>query len=193
MQHTMNHTGKGAVFIRGFMTKFEELSEKGKDIPLRACQDAGLTAVQEQSENISVAYISKLARELVEDGVVAKKKKGRKFYMQKTGKTDIFLNWLEDNENWGTDLHEVEDLEIQEKMEIAKYMKDHKAILIFADDPMPKHQYSYLMKQFKEGKLDMVFVDADYSPYIRPNEDEDEEYIPVSDHTSAFDGYSLDD
>jgi hypothetical protein len=191
LKDTMNHTGKAAVFVRGFMTKFAELQEQGKPIPLRICQNAGLTAVQELSENISVAYISKLARELSDDGVVAKTKQGRKYFMKATDKTELFLDWLDDNPHWGVDLHADDTLAVQDKMEIVSYMRQHKGVLISAADPLPKSQYSYLMKKFQEGRLNMVFVLDDQDVYLAPEGDTpvDEDLLPVTDFAT---GMSLD-
>jgi len=190
MKNTINHTGKAAVFIRGFMTKYAELAAKEKDIALRVCQDAGLHAVQALDDDISVAYISRLARELVEDNVVSKKKRGRKFYMGPASKTDLFLDWLDDNEDWGAEIMDDATVEVKEKMQILEHMNKHKGILIYADDPLPKAQYSFLMKQFKEGKLNLVFVERDYETFITPDSSEVDvppEFIGVVDAPTNMD------
>lgn len=170
MQNIMNHTGKAAVFVRGFMNKFAELQEQNKPIPLRLCQNAGLAAVQELSENISVPYISKLARELSDDGVVAKAKQGRKYFMKATDKTDVFLDWLDDNPHWGVDLHADDTLAVQDKMEIVAFMRKYKGVIISASEPLPKSQYSYLMKKFNEGKLVMAFILEGQCVFVSPEE-----------------------
>lgn len=176
MQNVMNHTGKAAVFVRGFMTKFRDLSEDNKQIALRVCQNAGLAMVNELGENISVPYISKLARELSDEGVIGKSKQGRKYFMKKTDKTDIFLDWLDDHPDWGVDMQVEDTTGIEDKMEIVKILKKNKGLVIYASEPLPKTQYGFLMKKFNEGKLDMAFVLADQNVIVTTSESGGEFY-----------------
>lgn len=166
MQNVMDHTGKAAVFIRGFMTKFNSLTDEGKQVALRVCQNAGLDAVNELGENISVPYISKLARELSDEGVIGKKKQGRKYFLKPTDKTDAFLDWMNEHSDWGADMQVEDTTGIEDKMEIVKILKKHKGLVIYASDPLPKVQYGFLMKKFNEGKLDMAFVMADQNVIV---------------------------
>src|SRR6476620_1658186 len=46
LQATLNLTGKAAVFVRGFMEYFGEHWQEMGEVPLRACQEAGLAQVQ---------------------------------------------------------------------------------------------------------------------------------------------------
>lgn len=164
LQNTMNHSGKAAVFVRGFMTEFwkrqRAADEKGTEaiIPLRVCQDAGLAAVQELGEDISVPYVSKLARQIASDGLVSKKKKGRKFYLSDTSDTELFMDWLQGRPDWGVDIRSDEDNEIRQRMDIIEFMKEHRGVVIHPEHQLPKAQYSFLMKKFAEGKLKMVLM-----------------------------------
>lgn len=152
MKETIGLTGKGAVFVRAFMETFEP------NVSLRECQDAGRVAVEELGEDISVAYISNLARKLTIHHIVDKRKEGRKYFLIRSDHTNDFLDWLQDNPRWGVDLNLDGLVEVEQRDELLNFLDERHSVLISAKHPLPKAQYRLLMKQFSEGKLDMAFV-----------------------------------
>jgi len=165
MQATTQLTGKAAVFVRGFM-EFYDKQVAGSDT-LRGCQEAGLQAVKDLGDDISVAYISRLARDLANEKVIAKSKKGRRFFLRDAEYTDEFLDWLEQNPVWGMDLNPDAMSEIGERMQILDFLDEHRAVLINKDRPVPKAQFRLLMKLFSEGKLSMAYVNSDLPVFIK--------------------------
>jgi len=165
MQATTQLTGKAAVFVRGFM-EFYDKQVKDSDT-LRGCQEAGLQAVKDLGDDISVAYISRLARDLANEKVIAKTKKGRRFFLRDAEYTDEFLDWMEENPAWGTDLNADAMNEITERMELLDFLEDNHAILINKDRPIPKAQFRLLMKMFSEGKMSMAYVPSELPVFIK--------------------------
>ena len=184
MQNTTNQTGKAAVFIRGFMEHFQEQWEKNpKPVPLRACQDAGAAAVADLGDEISVAYISKIGRELAADKVIKKSKKGRNYFVEPSEWTDSF--WVDFlpgwGENWGKELNPDAINEMHERDQIIKFVKKHRGVVIYQDQQLPKAMYSYLMKKFNEGKLKLAFLMPDDVVMVHSKE-EDEKGYPWEEH-----------
>jgi hypothetical protein len=165
MQATTQLTGKAAVFVRGFM-EFYDKQVAGSDT-LRGCQEAGLQAVKDLGDDISVAYISRLARDLANEKVIAKSKKGRRFFLRDADYTDEFLDWLEQNPVWGMDLNPDAMGEITERMELLDFFDSNRAVLINKDRPVPKAQFRLLMKLFNEGKLNMAYVASDLPVFVK--------------------------
>lgn len=165
MHNTLELSGKAAVFARGFMEYFADQLEEGKPaVPLRDCQEAGAAKVGELGEEISVPYISKIAREMGKDKLFKKVKRGRSFFLEEADDTNEFLVVVVTN-NWGTDLNVDAMREVRQREEILAYMKKNRAIEIYSDDPLPKAQYSFLMKKFNEGKLKLAFTYVDDELY----------------------------
>ena len=152
---TPEYLGKAAVFARGFMDYFE--AREDEPVPLRDCQEAGKQAVEDLGESISVAYISKLARQISVDKILKKSKRGRNYVLEQGPEYNEFWADLEADPAWGTDLNRDAMIELKYRTDIRDFMNDYRAITIHQDDPLPKVQYSYLMKKFNEGKLQLTF------------------------------------
>lgn len=155
--------GKSAVFVRGFMDYWDKYAGEDweKAVPLRDCQEAGKQAVEELGEAISIAYISKLARQLSQEKILKKTKKGRNYYLEAGPNVTTYWAAIEADEAWGTDLNSEALREVDERMKIGDFMKENRAVEIYAEAPLPKAMYSYLMKRFTEGKYKIIFAYAD--------------------------------
>lgn len=184
MQRTLDLTGKAAVFARGFMEYFSDRLEEGKtSVPLRECQEAGAAKVSELGDEISVAYISKIAREMGKDKLFNKVKRGRSFFLEEGEDTDEFMIWIDDRpDEWGSDLNVDAMKELRDREQIIEYMKKYRGIVIKSDDPLPKAMYSFLMKKFTEGKLKLSFTYAEDLVFISDPED-----MQPTDEISTYD------
>jgi hypothetical protein len=171
MQAIWNLSGKAAVFARGFMEHYQNREDDKKPITLRECQEAGAQAVADLGDEISVAYISKLGREITKSKIVGKVKTGRNYYLVEDEETDNFFADLELYENWGKDLNPDAMEELTQRTEIIEYMKKFRGVVIEAGNQLPKAQYSFLMKKFNEGKIKMAFMYEDQYVFLTDDHD----------------------
>lgn len=153
MKEIIELSGKAAVFVKGFMRHYAP----GK--PLRECQNAGREAVEDLGEEISNPYISKLARQLTDAGVVGKRKVGRHYVMRDALLTKDFLDYIDGNQDWGEEIFQEAVNEVVLKKEIIDFVEEHKGVLIHADRQLTKAAYSTLTKKFKKGELMMAFIE----------------------------------
>lgn len=153
MKKTTNLTGKAAVFVRGFMEAFEE------NTSLRLCQEAGKAATEELGDEISIAYVSRLARDLSTDRIVGKVKKGRSYFLTKSVHTDAFLEWLKIHDDWGRDLENAGVSEAIARSRIVEHLDTYGGVRIVSKRPIDKAQFKLLMKNFQAGELELAFVE----------------------------------
>jgi hypothetical protein len=150
---TIKMTGKAAVFARGFMSVF------GQNVPLRECQDAGKALVEELGEEISVAYISNLSRDMHKDGIFSKRKVGRRYFLKSADFTNDFIDFLAENPEWGNDVIPDSMLEVQQRTDIIDFLDENHSVLIHHKRQMSKASYAVLQKRFKAGQLMMAFIE----------------------------------
>lgn len=147
-----NLGGIGAVFARGFMEMYETQERR-----LRQCQEGGQALVEELDSTISVPYISKISRLLTEAGVVGRTKVGRKFYVTDGKNLNDFMDWMNDNPDWGSRLTGSQDDDLQ-RLKVLEHLDEHGCVLSTADNRIPKAAYKLLMQKVQAGTLDIVFV-----------------------------------
>lgn len=150
--------GKSAVFVRGFIEHLLVCMDEGvRPIYLRDCQDAGVDAVQELGDDISVSYLSQLSNKIeLETRSYEKKLQGKKYtlVLRDTRKLQDLVN----DENFGRDLkpkQSVSDVEARSAM--IDHLVEYGGVRIYADRPVPKAPYALLREQFMKGELVMVF------------------------------------
>jgi hypothetical protein len=157
LDFVMNLSGMRAMFIRGFLEYFDEqLQTKGKKtVFLRECQDAGKALVEEQGGDISVPYISKLSRYLVDAEIVTRSKQGRKFICGKGKNCDEMLELLDGL--YGTRLKgDFEDDALRTMY--LNYVERHGSIRSTPEGRIPTSVYKMFMKMVRDGELDLVVM-----------------------------------
>lgn len=156
----LNHlSGKAAVWVRGFVS--HALSHGAGEVKLRPAQKAGMDAVEELGETISVPYVSKLTKLLEEANVVTKTRKGKGYVITPGENLNQMGEHLHDSE-WGSTIErEDSDDTIRMRSAILDHMTDVGSVRIEAERPLDKRAYQVLIDKFKAGKYDMVFVDRD--------------------------------
>lgn len=149
--------GKSAVFVRGFI---EYCLEPGTPTPaLRKAQEAGMEAVNELNEDISMPYISKLSKLLQEEQVVFKSRAGRHFELFPGRNLDNLSTFLTENPTWGTSTKREDSADqIQARSEFLDEMKNVGLVRIEAHTPLNKAAYAIAQQKFKAGEYDMVFI-----------------------------------
>lgn len=156
-----------AVFMRNMM---EAINDKD-EVPLRQAQEKGQRAVDDMGGTISVAYISKLSRRIEGAQVLTRRREGRKFFLTRGSQYRAMTDYLEQNPNWGATLEQTPDLIAQaERILVAGHLNDHNhAIRVNAERKLPREAWSFLMKMYYDGKLDMAFFPTDHDVFVRPN------------------------
>lgn len=144
--------GIGAIFARGFMEMYAT-----KERRLRECQEAGMAAVVELGETISVPYISKISRMLVEAGIVGREKVGRKFYVTDAPHLNDFLDFLEESADYGTRMRGTQD-DDRARLAVFEHLEEHGSVRSTGEQRIPKAAYKMLMQQVQSGELDIVIV-----------------------------------
>jgi len=156
MKQIQSLGGKAAVFVRGVML-FDESTK------LREVQEAGLEAVRELGEDISVPYISKLTASLGVADILIKERTGRSFKVVYGSNYDEFAKWIDDNPDWGTTINEpVSDEVIIERSRLLDQMAEDGAVRVSNDHPLGKAAYMLAREKFSSGEYDMVFVKRDW-------------------------------
>lgn len=148
----MNLTGIGAIFARGFMEMYATQERR-----LRECQEAGQALVEELEETISVPYISKISRLLVEAGIVGRTKVGRKFYVTDGINLKDFLDFLEEDPDYGTRMRGTQD-DDRARLVVFDHLEEHGSVRSTGEQRIPKAAYKALMKKVMSGELDIVIV-----------------------------------
>lgn len=159
MKRITSLNGKSSVFIRGFI---EYCLDPGTPTPLlRKAQEAGQAAVNEHGEEISVQYISKLSKLLQEEQVVFKSRAGRSFELFPARNLTSLGEYLTKNPTWGTSTkRELTDEQISARSQFLDDMATHGHVRIQSDQPLDKAAYQVAIDKFKQGKYDMIFIDA---------------------------------
>lgn len=157
----LNLGGKAAVYVRGFMEfcdTFPQTDDGG--IPMRKAQEAGLAAVEDLGEEISIPYISKLTNLLISSGVVSRERVGRKYIV----KADELYPWLTDHldsNSWGRSMTaELPIEQVTARSAFLDHMNAQGAVRIKSNEPLAKAAYQVAIDKFKAGTYDMVFVDS---------------------------------
>jgi hypothetical protein len=164
-------TGKAAVFVRGLLNHIE--IESKTDLPLRPAQKAGMDAVEELGETISIPYISKLTKVLETADVITKHRKGKGYVLNKDLNFEDTITFLTESDFGMTVEKEASEDDIRMRSAIIDHMNDVGHVRIEAEHPVDKRAYQVLIDKFKAGKYDMVFVDRDIQ-LVEPNEHPDE-------------------
>lgn len=155
-----NLSGKAAVFVRGFMEFCDTFPLTDDGIPMRKAQEAGMAAVEELGEEISVAYLSKLTNLLIVSGVLSRERVGKKYMI----KGDSLYPWLTEHletTGWGQSMTaELPIEQVQARSALLDHMSAHGAVRIESNNPLAKAAYQVAIDKFKAGQYDMVFVDA---------------------------------
>lgn len=176
--------GKAAVFVRGMIDFIE--AHPLPDIPLRGAQDAGLNAVIEQDETISVPYISKLSVLLQQGRIISKQRKGKGFTVLR----DIYFAEFREymiGRNYGESLLREESMErVVARSQFLDFMNENPGVRISKDSPIDKAAYQVAIDKFKRGDYDMIFVKREYQTLLAVNHDEGiEEEVTTMDVTYA--------
>ena len=154
-------SGKAAVFVRGFIEHVSRTNVQNRDIALRPTQAAGMSAVEELGDTISVPYVSKLTKLLETADVIYKNRKG-KGYIVIPGNNFTEMTDLLHNSGWGRTIErEASEDDIRMRSAILDHMTDVGHVRIEAENPIDKRAYQVLIDKFKQGHYDMVFVDRD--------------------------------
>lgn len=154
--------GKAAVFVRGMMEFIDSYPQDDDGgIPLRKAQEAGLAAVEEQGESISIAYVSKLSAMLQETNVIRKERKGKKYILTGWVKYDEFITFLSENSMGKTITKELPLEQVKARSEFLDLMGQNGAVRISQDHQLDKAAYQVAIEKFKAGKYDMIFIDKD--------------------------------
>lgn len=150
-------SGKAAVWVRGFIEHASSQTGPG-DVKLRPAQKAGMDAVEELGETISIPYISKLTKQLETSGVVIKARKGKGYVITSGENFNQVAEHLFDTA-WGSTIEkEATEDDIRMRSAIIDHMNDTDHIRIEAENPIDKRAYQVLIDKFKAGQYDMVFV-----------------------------------
>jgi hypothetical protein len=170
--------GKAAVFVRGMLLEIYDQDEKR----LRKAQEAGLLAVRELGEEISVPYISKLSGILQDADVLVKQRVGRSFQVDLGDSFDELWVWIENNPDWGTAIEDLPDDEvIQERSQFLDQMNADGAVRINYDRPLGKAAYSLARDKFNLGEYDMIFVRSGWDVMaVNPDEQTEHEVTYIS-------------
>lgn len=154
-------SGKAAVFVRGFIEHVSRTNVQNRDIALRPTQAAGMSAVEELGDTISVPYVSKLTKLLETADVIYKNRKG-KGYIVIPASNFTEMSDLLHNSGWGRTIErEASEDDIRMRSAILDHMNDVGHVRIEAENPIDKRAYQVLIDKFKQGQYDMVFVDRD--------------------------------
>lgn len=158
----LNHlSGKAAVWVRGFTEHVARTAVQKDDIKLRPAQKAGMAAVEELGDTISIPYISKLTKLLEEARVITKSRKGKGYVIVKDDRFEDVLAELH-NSGWGREIQkEASEDDIRMRSAMLDHMTDVGHVRIEAEAPLDKRAYQVLIDKFKQGQYDMVFVDRD--------------------------------
>jgi hypothetical protein len=153
-------SGKAAVFVRGFIDHVAD--QPGYTAKLRKAQDAGVLAVTELGETISIPYVSKLTKLLEAADVIDKSRKGKGYEVAKADKFLETLRHLND-EAWGMTIEREDSPEvISLRSKFLDHMSREGIVRITPDAPLPKAAYQVAIDKFKSGQYDMVFVEKKY-------------------------------
>jgi DNA-binding IscR family transcriptional regulator len=155
-------SGKAAVFVRG-MIHYVCSHEPARDIPLRKAQAAGMAAVDELGETISVPYVSKLTKLLESADIVTKARKGKGYVLNLPSDTTALDQVIDHmGSEWGTMIEkEASEATIRMRSAMIDHMTDVGHVRIEAEEPIDKVAYQVLIEKFKAGQYDMVFVHRD--------------------------------
>jgi len=147
--------GKAAVFVRGMLTDIYDHDED----KLRKAQEAGMFAVRDLGDEISVPYVSKLSALLQDAKVITKERSGRSFKVDRGDSFGDFWVWIENNPDWGLSVQDLPDDEtVNERSAFLDQMNEDGAVRLSADNPLGKAAYSLARDKFTIGEYDMVFV-----------------------------------
>ena len=157
-----------AAFTRGFM---EEMSNSSGP-SLKGCGLAGKEAVEELEMDISVKYISNLTSRLQKWGVIQKVRRGKHFNVTPGPHFDLYFEWLSEDapEGWGQSA--VDEAGVQHRLKAHRMITDDVGVLITQENRVPREAFSFLMKQFNAGDLDLYLVPKD-TPIRVVERDED--------------------
>lgn len=151
---------KARVFARGFIDyMLIHTKDPALGTPLRKAQDAGLKALTDEDETISVPYISKLTVMLENQGLIIKVRRGKSFAVVQ-GAPSVWSSFVELLESgWGSSLDEaIPDEVVQARSEVLDFMNERGAIIITKANLVSKPQYQLLNEKFNAGEYDMAFV-----------------------------------
>jgi hypothetical protein len=147
-------TGISAIFVRGLIDEFESGTRAN-----RACQEAGLAYVEELGASISVPYISKLTRMMVEADILTRHKEGRKFVLGEGENLKEFVEYLEAETDYGTRIKGTKEQD-QQRSQALDHIEQHGSLRSTVDSRIPPAAYKLLIQKVKEGDLDLVFVQS---------------------------------
>lgn len=155
--------GKAAVFVRGFGEYLLELDEKGiNKVLLRKAQEAGLQAVIDKGEVMSIPYVSQLSGRLDQEGYFDKARIGKSYNCTfNEAQMDKFFDLL-DGTDYGVDVGTAE-LSIQDMKDrnaILEHLTEHEGVVIYKERPLPKAAYKLLIDKFNKGEVVMAFVSS---------------------------------
>lgn len=167
--------GKAAVFVRGVML-FDESNK------LRDHQEAGLAAVRELGEEISIPYVSKLTALMGAAGILDKERKGRSFTVSPGVAYDDFTKWIDENFEWGTSIEDLpDDQTILERSTFLDQINHDGAVRLSNDHPLGKSAYSLAREKFATGEYDMVFIKREWDVMaVHPNHQTEHEVTYIS-------------
>ena len=153
--------GKAAVFVRGFGEFLLDLDEKGiNKVLLRKAQEAGLQAVIDKGEVMSIPYVSQLSGRLDQEGYFDKARIGKSYNCTfNEAQLDKFFDLL-DETDYGTDVG-AGDMNIQDMKDrngILAHLEEFEGVVIHKARPLPKAAYKLLIDKFNKGELVMAFV-----------------------------------
>lgn len=144
--------GKGAMFVKGYMDAFYSGTRKLRDL-----QEAGKLLIEDEGGEVSVPYMSKLSRMLVEAKIVTRDKEGRS-YVSAPGKyAEEFQEFLATHEMWGTTLKGTWD-DAVDKMTILEELEERGAVRGDYEHRIPRAAYKLLQAKVMAGELDIMFV-----------------------------------
>jgi len=165
-----NLEGKAAVFVRGLMDFVESVKDP-EGVHLRHAQDAGMAAVIEADEVISVPYISKLTVLLQACRVVRKERRGKKYMLFPDLNYIAFVEHME-KYNYGISLEKGESMDrVIARSKFLDFMQENPGVRIARDNTLDKAAYQIAMDKFKRGEYDMVFVKREYQTILAVNHD----------------------
>lgn len=145
-------SGVSAIFVLGFVNALDEGETK-----LRACQDAGLQLVKDLDGVISVPYISKLSRLLVDAQIVKRSKQGRSYVVGQGPDYDLFIQFLDENPDYGTRLKGSMEQDAV-RARALDHIDQRGSVRSTKDQRIPPAAYKKLIEMVREGELDLIFV-----------------------------------
>lgn len=127
---------------------------------LKACGVRGKEAVEELGLTISLAYISKLTKELEGLGLIEKVRAGKHYRVEPGPRHEEYFEWLDDGapEDWGESA--IREDEFQDRLKAMKLIEAG-GVDISKGGLAPRAAWGYLMGLFNRGETRIVMVPID--------------------------------